>query len=128
MQKNGGYSGAPAYGIRATTAIAWFAHDAGSAAIKSAGDFVPVTDKWYHLVSVVDADSGTLYAYLNSELIDTDNTLGSGGSYVSDQGFNVGIGDGRYMNGRIALARVYNRPLSNHEIRYNYLQSLKRFY
>jgi hypothetical protein len=133
MQKNGGYSGAAAYGIRAggsvppNSNIAWFAHDAGASAIKTAGDFTPVTDQWYHLVSVVDADSGTLYAYLNGELVDTDTTLGAGGSYISDQGFNVGIGDGRYMNGRIALARVYNRPLSNGEIRYNYLQSLKRF-
>ena len=132
MQKNGGYSGAPAYGIRAggpsASAIAWFAHDAGASAIKSAGGFTPVTDQWYHLVSVVDADSGILYAYLNGELVDTDTTLAAGGSYISDQGFNVGIGDGRYMNGRIALARIYNRPLSNGEIRYNYLQSLKRFY
>ena len=134
MQKNGGYSGAPAYGIRASgsvtpnSSIAWFAHDASSPAVKSAGAFTPVNQQWYHLTSVVDADSGILYAYLNGELVDTDTTLGNGGSFVSDQGFNIGVGDGRRMNGRIALARVYNRPLSNGEIRYNYLKSIKRIY
>ena len=128
MQKNGGYSGAPAYGIRAGASLAWFAHDAGVSAIKSTSAFTPVIDQWYHLASVVDADSRTLSAYINGELVDTNTTLGSGGSYVSDQGFNIGLGDGRRMNGRIALARVYNRPLSNGEIKYNYLKSIKRIY
>ena len=130
MQKNGGYSGAPNYGIRAggvaNASIAWFGHDASSLA--AAGELAPVTDQWYHLVSVVDADNRILYAYLNGELVDTDTTLAAGGSLISDQGVNIGTGDGRRMYGRIALARVYNRPLSNGEIRYNYLQSLKRIY
>ncbi len=133
MQKNGGYSGAPAYGIRAgsngsAAASAWFAHGSGINDYFGTGSFLPVVQQWYHMVSTVDADARILKSYINGELIDQNTGITAGGSYVSDQGFSIGIGDNRYLNGRIAVARVYNRPLSNGEIKYNYLKSVNRIY
>jgi hypothetical protein len=132
MQKNGGYSGAPAYGLRAGSAgqssnMAWYAYGPGSSEASAVGAFLPIVNEWYHMVSTVDLDNGTLSAYINGRLHGVSDIVTSG-SVISDQGFNIGTGDGRFTYGEVAIARVYNRPLSNSEICYNYLKSLKRIY
>ena len=132
MQKNGGYSGAPAYGLRAGSAgnsanMAWYSFGAGASEATSLGAFLPIVNEWYHIVSTVDIDNGTLSAYINGKRLAVGDIFPSG-SVISDQGFNIGTGDGRFVKGEIAIARVYNRPLSNSEICYNYLKSLKRIY
>jgi len=74
--------------------------------------------KWYHIVYTCDTKANELKLYVNGELVDQ----GVAGS--TPQNFNERrIGsehDGRYLNGMVDEVRLYNRILSEDEVKQNY--------
>jgi len=74
--------------------------------------------KWYHIVYTCDTKANELKLYVNGELVDQ----GAAGS--TPQNFNERrIGsehDGRYLNGMVDEVRLYNRILSEDEVKQNY--------
>ena len=74
--------------------------------------------KWYHIVYTCDTKANELKLYVNGELVDQ----GVAGS--TPENFNERrIGsehDGRYLTGMVDEVRIYNRVLSEEEVKQNY--------
>jgi len=85
------------------------------------------SDTWYHIILTYD---GSLVAlYLNGTLVASSTTSGSL-SYAADGNLNIGRKnsfDGEYIQGKVQVARVYNRALTQAEITQNYNALKSRF-
>ena len=85
------------------------------------------SDTWYHTILTYD---GSLVAlYLNGTLVASSTTSGSL-SYAADGNLNIGRKnsfDGEYIQGKVSIARVYNRAFSRAEITQNYNAIKSRF-
>jgi hypothetical protein len=85
------------------------------------------SDTWYHTILTYD---GSLVAlYLNGTLVASSTTSGSL-SYAVGGNLNIGrknLIDGEYLLGKVQVARVYNRALSQAEITQNYNALKSRF-
>ena len=80
------------------------------------------TNKWWHIVATYDGNNRKIY--VNGEVKKTDGGIGTikGGSSP----FNIGRRyetTTEFYNGLIDEVRIYNRALSEGEIKYNYLMS-----
>lgn len=85
------------------------------------------TSTWLHLCGTYDGTSAKLY--INSALSDTDSTT-SGNVVDFDNvtlGKDINTSTGRYLNGKIALFKIYNRALSATEVTQNYNALKNRF-
>jgi len=82
---------------------------------------------WYHTILTYD---GSLVAlYLNGTLVASSTTSGSL-SYATGGNLNIGrknLTDGEYILGKVQVARVYNRALSQLEVTQNYNAIKSRF-
>ena len=86
--------------------------------------------KWFQAAYTID-DTSQNYSvrlFFNGELVDQDynslaRTLSAAGSTL----YMGGDAGGECLNGYIALARVYNRALSNEELRQNFDNNRERF-
>jgi hypothetical protein len=85
------------------------------------------SDTWYHTILTYD---GSLVAlYLNGTLVASSTTSGSL-SYAAGGNLNIGRKnsfDGEYIQGKVSIARVYNRAFSRAEITQNYNAIKARF-
>jgi len=85
------------------------------------------SNTWYHTILTYD---GSLVAlYLNGTLVASSTTSGSL-SYAADGNLNIGRKnsfDGEYIQGKVSIARVYNRAFSRAEITQNYNAIKSRF-
>tara|TARA_B100000902_G_scaffold378401_1_gene411609 strand:+ start:1056 stop:1766 length:711 start_codon:yes stop_codon:yes gene_type:complete len=131
FQKEGGLSGFPVYGIRAsseanpTNLVMYFAFDgSGShaqATIKSNG----ITIGEWVCCSVTVSSGRVAKGYyqgglktsttLSADLKDENNTC------------KIGEGDNRFWNGYIPIVKIYNRELSADEVLQNYNATKSRF-
>jgi len=85
------------------------------------GDTV-IDGTWKHVVGTFDV--GSLRRYEDGVLTQETST---GQNYLtSSNGYGIG-GDLKYFEGNIAIARVYNRTLTQAEIQQNYLATKTRF-
>jgi hypothetical protein len=85
------------------------------------------SDTWYHTILTYDGSSVALY--LNGTLVASSTTSGSL-SYADGGNLNIGRKnsfDGEYIQGKVSIARVYNRALSRAEITQNYNAIKSRF-
>jgi hypothetical protein len=91
---------------------------------------VAVVGEWYHIVGVQETSLNKIY--INGQLA-INGTLSSGaGNLVTSGSKYLGLGywqgnTGRYLNGNLAIARVYNRALTASEIQQNYNAQSYRF-
>jgi hypothetical protein len=91
---------------------------------------VAVVGEWYHIVGVQETSENKIY--INGQLA-INGTLSSGaGNLVTSGSKYLGLGywqgqTGRYLNGNLAIARVYNRALTASEIQQNYNAQSYRF-
>ena len=79
-------------------------------------------DNWEHMAVVIDSENSVLKLYLNGNLVGTDTTLRNAPSDmgVTDQnwlGRSQWSADG-YFDGMLDDFRIYNRALSDGEIKY----------
>ena len=133
FQKEGGHSGYPIYGIRASTEsdptnlVMYFSYsatsgDQDSSTIKSNG--ITIGD-WICCTVTVSSDRKARGYYngeqkgstlqLDSDLKDEENTC------------LIGDGDGRKFNGFIPIVRIYNKQLTDDQIRNNFHAQRTRF-
>ena len=86
------------------------------------------TSTWNHLALTYDASTGELKGYVNGELRASRSgvTRESSGAttYVIGHGDSTNLGEGDYFNGLIDDVRIYNRALSEAEVRNNYRGSI----
>ena len=135
FQKDGGYSGGSVYGIRAyNTSYRFYSniyYGSGSDTLTGfqRNDADLTTNQWYHVTVTYDSNF-LLKVYINGEdKSDLSYNSGIGTQFPrpSTGGGNMGLGDGRYLNGNIALWRLYNRALSATEVAQNYKAEKVRF-
>ena len=76
---------------------------------------------WYHTVAVV---ASTSFGYLNATQVST----ASGGMVANNYPIYLGLDSGLEMfKGKMAIVRMYNRPLSAQEVLQNYNATKTRF-
>ena len=131
FQKEGGLSGYPVYGIRATSEAnpanlaMYFAFDGSGtqtqATIKSNG----ITIGEWVCCSVTVSSDRVAKGYYQGEL-QTSTTL-SADLKDENNTCSIGVGDGRYWNGYIPIVKIYNRELSASEVRQNFNAMKSRF-
>jgi len=72
---------------------------------------------WWHLLGTFDSSSGTSRLYINGSLVASTSTT----SYTSSYQGNIGGNATSYAyNGRMGLARIYNKALTASEVLRNY--------
>ena len=82
-----------------------------------------------HFVYTISKPSTVYVAklYINGQLNSTNTTGASSYAFGSLNTFAIGGPSGDYVNGNIAMVRVYNRALSDQEIRQNYNATKGRY-
>ena len=88
--------------------------------VKSTGEWslgMPVGE-WHHLVGVVDRTQNTMKAYYDGEQFGDAVDISSVGDITSNTGLRFGqSATGRYFSGTVDEVRVYDRVLSENEIK-----------
>jgi hypothetical protein len=105
-----------------------FAQYRPSGVTKNIGSTTNITvGNWYHVLFVYNASTGGRL-YVNGVLENSDSTTGN---HDKGTNFNIKLGYdtnlSTYMNGKIALAKVYSRALTPSEVLENYKSTRSRF-
>jgi hypothetical protein len=113
-------------GRRIGPVLIWYSDSSNS----SVGNFVMTNlNTWAHLVMVVDQQNNFAYAYyngvLNGSAVSLTKALRSYGT--ADYYLFSGSGTDFSGNGKIAVARIYNRALTSAEVLQNFNASRIRF-
>jgi len=133
FQKNGGYSGHPAWGFHlneSTPAAPSFKSSYSSAlsdynnVIGFTADAAMELDEWHYYAATLDSELN-LKLYHNGSL-NNGGVLNQAPMKTQDT-ILIAIGDGREFYGKIPVVRVYNRPLSAAEIAKNFEVQRARF-
>ncbi|MBU0476732.1 LamG domain-containing protein, partial [Patescibacteria group bacterium] len=82
----------------------------------------PALDTWYHVVLVIDTDTGKVKRYVNAGTPQESGV--SGILLLSDQ--NLYLATGGTFNGSIDELRIYNKALSSAEIQKHYAEGLEK--
>ena len=83
------------------------------------------SNTWYYVVAVWNQNTNNFKGYLNGSL-----NLNSSSPYWPDSFVNVGVGiglSGRYFQGNMPSVQIYNRALTQQEIKQNYNATKKRY-
>jgi len=113
-QKDGGYSGAPVYGLRLSSAMGINAHISyGSAQSENytlgSGSSVLQENQWYFVAMTYDQASSSLKSYVNGKL---ENSASYAVKLYDSSGasgyLRVALGDNRYFSGSIDDVKIYN--------------------
>lgn len=84
-------------------------------------------NKWYHITQTTSASAGQMRTYVNGQLVNTVNFVGTpttGNGYLIGRGFFGGI---QNYSGRVGFVRFYNRVLSQDEITSNFNTTRGRY-
>jgi hypothetical protein len=104
--------------INPDNTLMWWANDLSPSAVPFG---TITTGIWYHAVAVYDKNLGKIFVYLNGTLKNPDGTSVTGSITHNDLPLDIGSMGGLYpFNGLIDEVRIYNRALSEEEIRYLY--------
>jgi len=84
--------------------------------------------KWYHFAVVYDRDANGI-VYINGENKKAVDITGSNGSISTDRALRIGTWTPtqRLFNGKIDEVRIYNRALSEDEIKMHYLSEFQKY-
>lgn len=127
----GGYAGSHGFLKNGTGSVAfWNRTDAASYSITKSG---LADDIWHHLLGVHKGASGFDF-YYNGDLVGTNTSFSytsatsiDGGSWQVGGGVAFGGNNGLYGGGDIPIAKLYNRALSQSEVRQNFEAIRGRF-
>jgi hypothetical protein len=122
FQKEGGYSGGSVYGLRCNPEGGLFYsmiyYDNQAANGFTLGSSTTLTNgQWYHVVSTFDS-SYNWKLYING-VLENQTTL-TNVPYQNSSAITIGQGDGRKMNGELDVMRIYNRALTEQEVKSNF--------
>lgn len=128
FQKEGGYSGGAVYGLRANQggqiyAMICYSNEAAAQNTLGSGSSL-VDGRWYHIVSTFDS-SFNWRLYING-VLENSTTLTTF-PFQNTSAITIGQGDGRKMNGELAIMKIYSRVLSENEIATNFGAVKQRF-
>jgi hypothetical protein len=104
--------------------------DGGAGGLLVTGIQTLTPNTWYQVAMVYDGNlANTAAAYVNGDVKLTGQNIGSKGNAVLNGPPLLGVfsPNSEWFNGNIAIARVYNRALSNAEVRANYDAHRSRF-
>ena len=94
----------------------------------SYGSFV-VADQWVHAIATWDGNASVdrIKVYKNAQRITSATGSASGAAQASTNALTIGMtsDSSRDLNGQIAIFRIYNRVLTEKEIRKNYESQIK---
>ncbi|MFC1754526.1 LamG-like jellyroll fold domain-containing protein, partial [Thermoproteota archaeon] len=77
------------------------------------------TDQWYHLVGVWDYDNNKVLLYVDGELVDSEDFVGT--IRTHNAGVRIASSkDARYFNGTIDQVQIYNMTLTPEQVRLLY--------
>jgi len=97
-----------------------FLLDFGSTALDVQGSTSLLDEAWHHIVGVANRETG-LQLYVDGALADEDF---NGGDVTSTLDLQIGkLGTGSYMSGPMDEVAIYNRALSDAEVRDHYKKS-----
>ena len=85
------------------------------------------SNTWYH--ATMTYDGATFSLYING-LLYTSSSLTGAITYLSSSNLNIGrknLADGEYINGNVAIERVYNKSLTSAEVLQNFNATKRRF-
>jgi len=88
-----------------------------------------IKGKWAHLVVVFNRDTGKAYAYINSVKQSGEVSISSVTGNIGPTTYpeiTIGGVRGWYISGIVDEVRIYNRALSEEEIRYHYNHTLPK--
>ena len=128
-QKEGGYSGGPVYGLRVEQnqgrAYGGICYSAASADQNYLYTTTTLPDNnWYHIATTFDS-SYNWKIYLNG--VQEASTTLTANPYQISSVFRIGLGDSRYANGQISIARTYSRALTADEVLRNFNATRSRY-
>jgi hypothetical protein len=128
FQKEGGYSGGAVYGLRANDLgqiFAMICYDQEAASQNTLGSAISIANgQWYHIAATFDS-SYNWKLYVNGEL--SNQTTLSRNPFQNNSAITIGQGDGRKTNGELPVMKIYNRALTELEVKTNYNQYKTRF-
>jgi hypothetical protein len=111
----------------------WLATSNGnfSGALIGSGEQV-LTNTWYQVVGVFNSSDNSMQLYVNGILKYSAVRTGQTSGVLLNASRNICIGatpndDSRYVQGKIPITKVYNRPLSASEVLQNYNVTKSRF-
>jgi hypothetical protein len=111
----------------------WLASSSGNftGALIGTGEQV-ITNTWYNVAAIYNSSTEKMLIYINGQLKTNVTRTGQTPGVLSTNLRNLQIGgtpldSNRWVQGRIPIARVYNRALSSQEISQNYNATKKRY-
>jgi hypothetical protein len=127
FKSTGDYRSASPDGLTANNnEFVWLASSNGnySGALIGTGEQV-LTNTWYNVVAIYNSSTEKMQMYLNGQLKTNVTRTGQTSGVLSTNLRNLQIGgtpldSNRWIQGRIPIARVYNRALTQQEISQNY--------
>ena len=100
-----------------------FGRNAGAGGLLVSSLGTVTANTWYQVAMVYDGNLANTFAvFRNGNCTSVTNNMGSKGNAVLNGPHFIGTysSGGEYYDGRLAVARVYNRALSNTEVRQNF--------
>jgi hypothetical protein len=126
FKSTGNYSAFSPNGTAGNNEFVWLATSAGSTggAFIGTGEQV-LANTWYNVVAIYNSSNEKIEIYTNGQLKSSATRTGQTSGVLSTNLRNLQIGGtpldaNRYVQGRIPVARVFNRALTQQEILQNY--------
>jgi hypothetical protein len=134
FKSTGNYRSSSPDGLTANSnEFCWLASSSGnySGALIGTGEQVS-TNTWYNVVAIYNSSTEKMQMYLNGQLKTNVTRTGQTSGVLSTNLRNLQIGgtpldSERWLQGRIPIARVYNRALSATEIQQNFNAMRERY-
>jgi hypothetical protein len=134
FKSTGNYRSSSPDGLTANSnEFCWLASSSGnySGALIGTGEQVS-TNTWYNVVAIYNSSNEKMQMYLNGQLKTNVTRTGQTSGVLSTNLRNLQIGgtpldSERWLQGRIPIARVYNRALSATEIQQNFNAMRERY-
>lgn len=126
FKSTGNYSAFSPNGTANNNEFVWLATSAGNTggAFIGTGEQV-LANTWYNVVALYNSSNDKIDIYINGQLKSSATRTGQTSGVLSTNLRNLQIGgtpldSNRWIQGRIPIARVYNRALTQQEISQNY--------
>ena len=133
FKSTGNYSSLSPNGTAGNNEFVWLATSSGSTpgAFIGTGEQV-LANTWYNVVALYNSSNDKIEIYINGQLKSSTTRTGQTSGVLSTNLRNLQVGgtpldSNRWVQGRIPIARVYNRALTATEIFQNYNATKGRY-